>query len=296
MQAEQVGGETASFRGSPYHTERQCCFNQTSMRMPAIFDGSFQVGEDPQQKVLIFTNQMNALLGKRRCLEAVESPTPITAGQPNVDRVVLETEFGAELADRVYRAWRILINTIMYKPLLLQIQALESSSEGGNFFNKFHAPQSAAAKAKITQAWYSFGMKDGEAPNANFARGSVLRSQLGTDRFIHTENNVNQNFARNLISDYSVQKSILLAKEELSRKVLEDVVLNAYGEMEMAKEKGMRDGKGQALFLADLGGRGNGGGGIGGRGGRGRSKLNEGRGGQQQHHQQQQYQQRQYPQ
>ena len=215
---------------------------------------------------------MNAYFGQQRCLEAVESLTPIKVGQPNVDRLALEAEFGVELVDQEYRAWSILINTILYKPLLLQIQALGSPSEGWNFSKKFYAPQSAAAKARLTQAWYSFGMKDGEAPIEYFARGSALRNQLGTHGVIHTDNEVNQHFARNLTPDYSVQKSILLAKDELTRKVLEDVVLNAYGEMEMAKEKGTRDGKGHALFVADSGGRGNGDGARAGRGGRVRGK------------------------
>ena len=82
------------------------------------------------------------------------------------------------------------------------------------FFQEVYAPQSAAAKARLTQALYSFGMKDGEAPNECFARGSVLRSQLGTDGVTHTENDGNQHFARNLTPGYSVQKSIFLAKED----------------------------------------------------------------------------------
>ena len=57
---------------------------------------------------------------------------------------------------------------------------------------KFFAPQSAAAKARLTQAWYSFGMRDGEGPNGYFARSSVLRSQFVTYGVIHTDNDVNQ--------------------------------------------------------------------------------------------------------
>ena len=64
------------------------CFCQTSMRMPETFDGSFKIGEDPQQKVLIFASQLNAYFWQQRCLEAVESLT----------------EFGAELVDQAYRA------------------------------------------------------------------------------------------------------------------------------------------------------------------------------------------------
>ena len=84
------------------------------MRMSATFDGSFKVGEDPQQSVLIFTSQVNAYFGQQRRLEAVESLTPIKDGQPNVDRMALEAEFGAELVDQAYRAWSILITTFLF--------------------------------------------------------------------------------------------------------------------------------------------------------------------------------------
>ena len=83
---------------------RSVVFSQTSMRMPAAFDGSFKVGEDPQQRVLIFSSQMNAFFGQQRSLQAVESLTPIKVGQPNVDEVALEAERGAELIDQAYRA------------------------------------------------------------------------------------------------------------------------------------------------------------------------------------------------
>ena len=97
-------------------------FSQISMRMSATFDGSFKVGEDPPQNVLIFTSQMNAYFGQQRCLEAVESLTTIKVGQPNVDRAALEAEFGAELVDQAYRAWSILITTF-----LLIIHAISST-------------------------------------------------------------------------------------------------------------------------------------------------------------------------
>ena len=121
-------------------------------------------------------------------------------------------------------------------------------------------------------------MKDGETPNEYFARRILLRRQLDTHDASYTDHDVIQHFARNLTPDHSVQNSILLAKKEISLKVLEDVCVNAYGEMEMAKEMGTRDGKGHALFAADSGGRGNAGGGRAGRGGRGRGKRGEGRG------------------
>ena len=59
-------------------------FGQASMRMPETFDGSFKVGEDPQQKVLVFTSQMNSYIGQQRCSEAVGSLTLIKFGRPRV--------------------------------------------------------------------------------------------------------------------------------------------------------------------------------------------------------------------
>ena len=108
-------------------------FSQTSMRIPETFNGSFKVGEDPHQTVSTFTSQMIVYPGQQLCLQAVESLTQIKVGQPNVDQMDLETEFGAELVDQAYWACSILINTILYKLLLLQIQALGSPSEGWNF-------------------------------------------------------------------------------------------------------------------------------------------------------------------
>ena len=47
--------------------------------------------------------------------------------------MAFEAEFGAELIDQAFPAWPILINTTLYKPLLLQIQAPGSPSEGWEF-------------------------------------------------------------------------------------------------------------------------------------------------------------------
>ena len=86
---------------------------------------------------------------------------------------------------------------------------------------------------------------------------------------------------------FGIQKRILLTDADLSRKVLEDVVLSAYGEMEMAREQEMRNGTGHALVAPDSG-RGNGGGAGEGRE-RGRTnRRNEHRGGQHRQHAQQQ--------
>ncbi|CAN0427309.1 unnamed protein product [Scytosiphon promiscuus] len=123
-------------------------------------------------------------------------------------------------------------------------------------------------------------MKDGEPPNEYFARGSVIRSRLSSHEVLFSDQDANRHFARNLSHIFQVQKSILLANADLSYKVLEDVVLSAQTEMEMARGQELMDEAEHALILPGTG-RGMGGaqtGGRGGRGGRGRNRKNDGKG------------------
>ena len=70
---------------------RQLQHRQAMLFLVRLVSGCLQflMGEDPQHKVLIFTSQMDPFFGQERCLEAVESPTPIKVGQPEVDRAAL---------------------------------------------------------------------------------------------------------------------------------------------------------------------------------------------------------------
>ncbi|CAN0528214.1 unnamed protein product, partial [Laminaria digitata] len=174
---------------------------------------------------------------------------------------------------RAATAWRILICQIVYPAILNLIMAAGSLSEGWKIFKKFYAPQSSADKARLTQAWYDLRMKGNETPDEYFARGSVLRSRLANHGTVITAVDANHQFARRLSPAFAVQKSILLSNAELSCQVLEDVVLSAFSQMEMAREEEERNGTGHALVAPDWSGRGFGGvqnGGRGERGGRGR--------------------------
>ena len=252
---------------------------------PAVFDGIVKNGEQIQQKVLIFRGQMGALFGQEDCLEAVETDVPIKVGRSDANVAALTAEFGEGMVDKARRAWGILVSQITALPVLQEILEAGSPSEGWSIFKNHYAPQSAAERARLTQAWYNLQMKEGEPPNEYFARGSVIRSQLGSHGMVFSDVDANHHFVRNVSHVFGVQKSILLTNADLSRQVLEDVVLSAHGEMEMAREQERRNGTGHALVAPDSG-RGNEGGG---RGGRGRNRRNENRGGQQ-HQQHQQHQ------
>ena len=151
-----------------------------------MFDGIFKNGEEVEQRVMVLEGQMIALFGEEGCLEDINTDVPIKIGLKGANSEALKREFGVEAVARAPAAWRILINQITYLPLLNLILAAGSPSDGWKIFTIFYAPQSAAEKSKLTQAWYSLRMKENEPPNKSFARGSVLISRLAFRRvFIH---------------------------------------------------------------------------------------------------------------
>ena len=101
-------------------------------------------------------------------------------------------------------------------------------------------------------------MNEHEPPNEYFARGSALRYRLSQHGMTISGVDANQHFARKLSHVFVVQKNILLANADLTSKVIEDVVLCACGEMEMARENEKRTGTGYDLGAPDCSGRGDG--------------------------------------
>ena len=118
-----------------------------------------------QQKVMIVEGQMNALLWEAGCLEAVETTVSIKEGRLESSEAALNAEFGEALVKKASAAWNILGSQITDLPILNQIFAAGSPSEGCSIFGKLYAPQSAAEKARITQPWCGLNMKDKEPPN-----------------------------------------------------------------------------------------------------------------------------------
>ena len=268
---------------------------------PAVFTGVFKKGEDRQMRVMFFEAQMTALFRQEDCLEAVETTEHIRVGVKGADIQALKDEFGTVKVEKAERAWQYLLRLIQCSSILQSIVVAGSPSEGWSIFKKHYKPQADAEKSRLTQAWYNLQMKVGESPNEYFGRGSVIRGRLSSHGVTFSDHDANKHFARNLSPAFGVQKSILLANSDLSYQVLEDVVLSAHGEMEMAREQEARTGTGHALVVPGLG-QGNGGIQQGGRGGARSGRARNRRGGhqqqQQQHPQQHQHQpqQQQHPQ
>ena len=66
-----------------------------------LFDGMFKNGEEVQQTVMVFVNQMLAHFVEEGCLDAVERHVPIKVASAGVSREALNREFGEEAVARV---------------------------------------------------------------------------------------------------------------------------------------------------------------------------------------------------
>ena len=100
----------------------------------------------------------------------------------------------------------------------------------------------------------------------------VLRSRLASHGKIFRDTDTHHHLVQNLSLASRTQKSILLAQSDVAMQVVEKVVTNACGEMEIEPEEDARNGTGYAFVASGTGlggggglnrGRGNGGGGNG---------------------------------
>ena len=85
---------------------------------PKVFDGMFKNGEEVQQTVMVFVNQMLAHFGEEGCLDAVERDVPIKVASPGVSPEALNRQFGEEAVARARVARKIIINQISYPTIL----------------------------------------------------------------------------------------------------------------------------------------------------------------------------------
>ena len=92
-------------------------------------------------------------------------------------------------------------------------------------------------------------MNDDTPPNEYFSRGSVIRGRP-THGVPFTDHEANKHLARCLSAVFGVQKGIFLSNPDLTCQDLEDVVFSAQGEMDMARDRELRNGMGHALSLS----------------------------------------------
>ena len=96
---------------------------------------------------------MKEFWGDTGCLEAVGTTVPIRVGLKESSAEALVAAFGAVIVEQASRAWGILLSQIACRAVARLVAAAGSPSVAWSAFEGSYAPQAAAAKTRLTQAW-----------------------------------------------------------------------------------------------------------------------------------------------
>ncbi|CAB1103599.1 unnamed protein product [Ectocarpus sp. CCAP 1310/34] len=75
--------------------------------------------------------------------------------------------------------------------------------------------------------WYSLKQQVGKEPRRYLTRASVLRQKLEAYGWVQSDHDANVHYVRNLMPDFNVQRSVLLAHSEVKTELVGKVILTA---------------------------------------------------------------------
>ncbi|CAB1109120.1 unnamed protein product [Ectocarpus sp. CCAP 1310/34] len=114
--------------------------------------------------------------------------------------------------------------------------------------------------------WCSLKQQVGEEPLRYLTRASsVLRQKLEAYGWVQSDHDANVHYVRNLLLDFNVQRSVLLAHSEVKTGLVEKVILTAWAEKEAARKRAS-ESRGAYALVTGGDNRGGGGGNMGDRG------------------------------
>ncbi|CAM9983184.1 unnamed protein product, partial [Pylaiella littoralis] len=150
---------------------------------------------------------------------------------------VLSTEdlygqFHRREVDAAYRAWNLLLNSVVDVAMMVRTTAEGSPSGGWSAFKNYYTPQADAEKERARPEWYDLRQGLNEAPKQFFSRVTALESKLCRHGIVMKERETNTHVIRRLSSLFNTLAEILLANPFATRTNIESVVLNKHGAME----------------------------------------------------------------
>ncbi|CAB1098478.1 unnamed protein product [Ectocarpus sp. CCAP 1310/34] len=199
-----------------------------------------------------------------------EVPTPketirISAGNTDANISALKVEHGTEAVDRAFKAWQLIISKIQVPTIVPAILDSGSPTESWDQFLNFCRVHAESDKLELQGQWYSLKQQVGEEPRRYLTRASVLRQKLEAYGWVQSDHDANVHYVRNLLPDFNVQRSVLLAHSEVKTELVEKVILTAWAETEAARKRASESVWAYALVTGGDN-RGGGGGNMGDRG------------------------------
>lgn len=198
-----------------------------------------------QTRFLVFKSTLLAIFAQEGLTDVVVREVPIrvgpTTGGDDLDS--LREQFSEYLIERSTKAWNILISSDSYMPILTQILAAGSPSEGWKIFCTYYERRAAREKSRLEDEYREFRMESNECPQSYFDRFAVLRGRLACLGVTFPD--PQRHLVRNLAPAFNVMKDILLS-QELTIERVENVVTDAYehGDVQIQRKENDQDGAG----------------------------------------------------
>ncbi|CAB1105338.1 unnamed protein product [Ectocarpus sp. CCAP 1310/34] len=120
-------------------------------------------------------------------------------------------------------------------------------------------------KLELQGQWHSLKQQVGEEPRRYLTGTAIHRQKLEAYGWVQSDHDANVHYVRNLLPDFHVQRSVLLAHSEVRMELLEKVILTAWAETEAARKRASESVGAYALVTGGDN-RGGGGGNMGDRG------------------------------
>ncbi|CAB1112066.1 unnamed protein product [Ectocarpus sp. CCAP 1310/34] len=191
-----------------------------------------------------------------------EVPTPketicISPGKTDANISALRVEHGTEAVDRAVKAWH---NYIQGKTdANISALRVEHGTEAVDRAVKaWHNYIQETDKLEWQGQWYSLKQQVGEEPRRYLTRASVLRQKLEAYGWVQSDHDANVHYVRNLLPDFNLQRTVLLAHSEVKTELVGKVILTAWAETEAATK---RASESVGAYALNTGGDNRGGGG-----------------------------------
>ncbi|CAN0405489.1 unnamed protein product, partial [Laminaria digitata] len=121
-------------------------------------------------------------------------------------------------------AWTCLAESMTDPELLGRVFATKSPSGGWKMLKDWLMPQTMADQVKWSDAFDAIRMEKGEEPMKFFSRVDKVVGVLASLGVEKSVGGVNRKLVRTLTSDYEMEQSTILYREDIQRKGIESIV------------------------------------------------------------------------
>ncbi|CAN0289630.1 unnamed protein product, partial [Pylaiella littoralis] len=183
----------------------------------------------------------------------------VKVGLQEADLGALAREFDEEVVKKSVIAWNIIIEKMMYRPILTLMMACGSPQAAWRIFLKFYEEKKEHERSRLEDEFRDVEMLSGESSQSYLVRAEAIRQRLvELDRNSDTTHDY-KHIVRGLLSPtYDIEKRILAGRQVLNLSEIEYVMNQADRDLRSAARKRERDDAAHALVMAGTGWHGGG--------------------------------------